>query len=61
VEEKPDGSAVFELNVIINFELQRDLFAYAEGVCVLAPQHFAKEMEMKLSKAAELYKLKVRK
>jgi len=33
-----DGSAVFQLRVIINNELIRDLMGYAEGVCVLSPR-----------------------
>jgi predicted DNA-binding transcriptional regulator YafY len=55
VQQNEDGSAIFELNVVINFELQRDLFAYSEGLCVLAPQHLAETMRDKLRKAVEHY------
>ena len=37
-ETKEDGSAVFELNVIVNRELVRLLFGYAEGLKVLYPR-----------------------
>ena len=32
VERDPDGSAVFQLEVVLNYELERDLISYAEGI-----------------------------
>ncbi|MDR0795008.1 MAG: WYL domain-containing protein [Tannerella sp.] len=55
VTENEDGSAVFELEVVINSELQRDLFAYSEGLRVLSPNWFSAQMKHKLQKALDLY------
>jgi predicted DNA-binding transcriptional regulator YafY len=55
VQQNDDGSAVFEIEVVINFELERDLFAYCEGICVLAPQRLAEKMCDKLQKAMTNY------
>lgn len=45
LETKEDGSAIFELNVIINRELVRLLFGYAEGLKVLHPRKVRYIME----------------
>ena len=37
-EDREDGSAVFELRVIVNRELVRLLFGFAEGIRVLRPR-----------------------
>jgi predicted DNA-binding transcriptional regulator YafY len=55
IDENPDGSAVFEMEVVLNFELQRDLLAYSDGLQVIAPQCLADEMKRRLEKAARLY------
>ncbi len=44
IETYDDGSVLYELNVVINHELQRDFFAYADGVTVLQPQHLVNYM-----------------
>ena len=46
VESNEDGSAVFEVNVIVNRELVRLLFGYAEGLKVLYPRKL-KQMMLK--------------
>ena len=45
VERSADGSMVFEINVIINRELVRLLFGFAEGVEVLSPRKLRRQME----------------
>lgn len=47
VEERTDGSMVFQIRVIINHELMRDLMGYAEGVQVLAPRFLVNQMRKK--------------
>jgi predicted DNA-binding transcriptional regulator YafY len=56
IKENADGSAVFEMEVALNFELQRDLFAYSDGLRVLAPQQLVNEMKEKLENAVRLYR-----
>lgn len=46
---------VFEINVIINRELHREFFGFAEGVRVLFPQYLADFMRYKLIKAVKEY------
>jgi predicted DNA-binding transcriptional regulator YafY len=55
IEFLEDGSAIFEINVVINQELQREFFGYADGVQILEPQHLAEFMKQKLEKAATAY------
>ena len=47
VQQNEDGSVVFQLRVIINPELERDLMAYAEGIQVLAPRQLVRRMQKK--------------
>lgn len=55
VERLEDGRVVFEINVVINPELQRDFFGFANGVRVIEPQHLADFMKLKLEKAVRNY------
>lgn len=56
VEEKEDGSMIFEIEVVINQELQREFFGFADTIKVLSPQLLADFMAWKLRLAAEKYK-----
>lgn len=56
VEEKEDGSMIFEIEVVINQELQREFFGFADTIKVLSPQSLADFMAWKLRLAAEKYK-----
>lgn len=47
VERKADGTMVFEIDVIINPELIRELMSYAEGVKVLSPERLARTIRNK--------------
>ena len=38
IEEDMDGYTTFQLEVIVNPELERDLLAYGCGITVLSPQ-----------------------
>ena len=50
-----DGSMLFQIKVILNQELARMLFSYAEGVRVLAPRHLEHIIKKKFSQGSELY------
>lgn len=56
VEENEDGSKIFELNVIINQELQREFFGFADTIKILTPQSLVDFMSWKFRLAKELYK-----
>jgi len=55
IEHLPDGSALFEIEVVINQELQREFFGFAAGIQILFPRHLADFMKATLGKAAEKY------
>lgn len=56
VERHEDGSAIFQVEVVLNYELERDLLGFGEGVKVLSPEILVRNMSTRLRKAAENYK-----
>ncbi|WP_289764398.1 WYL domain-containing protein [uncultured Duncaniella sp.] len=55
VQRNEDGSAIFQMEVILNYELEKELLGFGEGIKVLAPRDLAHKMSMRLRKAAENY------
>ena len=55
VQRNEDGSAIFQMEVILNYELEKELLGFGEGIKVLAPRSLAHKMSMRLRKAAENY------
>ena len=55
VEKNNDGSTVFEIEVVINQELQREFLGFANGITILAPQHLADLIKVKLKRASDNY------
>ena len=51
-----DGSVLFSIDVILNFELERDLLGYGEGVTVLSPQCLVERIQRRLITAIDKYK-----
>lgn len=56
VEEHKDGSKIFEMNVVINQELQREFFGYVDTIKILSPQSLVDFMSSKFRLASENYK-----
>lgn len=56
VKEHDDGSTTFEINVVINQELQREFFGYADTIKILSPQSLVDFMAWKFRLAGENYK-----
>lgn len=56
VQQNEDGSAVFQVRVIVNNELIRDLMGYAEGVCVLSHRSLVRIMQKKYVLGLNRYK-----
>lgn len=44
LEQRKDGSMIFQIKVIVNHELERDLMAYGDSVRVLSPASLVKTM-----------------
>lgn len=55
VEEYEDGSKIFEINVVINQELQREFFGYADTIKILSPKSLVDFMGWKFRLAKERY------
>lgn len=55
LETRTDGSVILEITVVINHELERVFFGYANGLQVLYPQKLVEIMRKKLKRAAEQY------
>ncbi len=55
IEEHEDGSITFEIEVVINQELQREIFGFADSIKVLSPQSLVDFMAWKFRLAKEKY------
>lgn len=51
-----DGSVIFQIKVIINNELIRDLLGYGGGIKVLSPPSLSETIRLQHAKALSLYK-----
>ena len=56
VERCDDGSAVFQLTVCVNYELEKSLIEFGEGIKVLSPKPLATRIMKRFSLALDLYK-----
>ena len=54
VETRKDG-IVFSIDVIPNFELERELIGFGEGLVVLSPNHMVRRMKRKIRLMYESY------
>jgi len=55
IEAHEDGSMVFEVEVVINQELQREFFGFADTIKILSPQSLVDFMRWKFRLAKERY------
>ncbi|WP_085537069.1 helix-turn-helix transcriptional regulator [Massilibacteroides vaginae] len=55
IEEHDDGSKTFEINVVVNLELQREFFGFVDSIKILSPQSLVDFMGWKYRLAKELY------
>jgi len=55
LERYEDGSVLFQINVCINYELERLLLGYGDGIVVKSPEHFVRRMAKILRDAARKY------
>ena len=55
ISENPDGSSIFQIEVVVNFEMYSVFMSYGPGIKVLSPRNAAAYMRDKLREAADLY------
>lgn len=56
METLADGSVLFSIDVIPNYELERDLLGYGESLTVLSPDSLVKKLQERLEKMLENYR-----
>lgn len=56
VQRNEDGSAIFQMEVVLNYELEKDLLLFGEGVKVISPAILVNNMSRRLLHASRLYK-----
>ena len=56
METLADGSVLFSIDVIPNYELERDLLGYGESLTVLSPDSLVKKLQERLEKSLENYR-----
>lgn len=55
LEVDAEGNVTFEIDVIVNFELKRDIMGYGEHITVLSPQYLADEIRARAEKITKNY------
>lgn len=55
IKERKDGSKIFEIEVVINQELQREFFGFADTIQILSPESLVDFMARKLQAASQNY------
>ena len=56
IKENPeDGSCIFRIDVVINFEMYSVFMSYGPGIKIIYPRNAMMYMRDKLKEAAELY------
>lgn len=55
VEIDEEGNGIFQMEVILNYELEKDLLGFGEGIRVLAPKALVDSIGKRIKAAAKLY------
>jgi len=55
LKEEADGSIIIRIDVVLNFELERELLGFGEYVKVLAPRQLVQRIKRRLDTATEQY------
>ncbi len=55
VEVDQDGNAIFQIEVILNYELEKDLLGFGESIRVLSPKSLRDTIARRLKAAAKNY------
>lgn len=56
IETLADGSVLFSIDVIPNYELERDLLGYGESLTVLSPDSLVEKLRNRLEKSLDNYR-----
>ena len=55
ISREDDGSVLFSIDVIHNYELERDILGFGEGITVISPESLASKIQERLQKMQDNY------
>jgi len=55
LDKKEDGSILIRIDVVLNFELEREILGFGESIKVLSPRNLQTRIKQRLTAATELY------
>ncbi len=55
LKEEEDGSVIIRIDVVLNFELEREILGFGENIKVLAPRLLASKIRRRLEQAGRQY------
>ena len=55
ISRSEDGSVLFSIDVIPNFELERDVLGFGEGITIISPKHLAEKLQQRLRDSLQQY------
>lgn len=55
VEREDENGIIIRIDVVLNFELEREILGFGEAIKVLAPKNLATKIKNRLKRSAELY------
>ena len=58
ISREDDGSVLFSIDVIHNYELERDILGFGEGITVISPESLARKIQERLQKMQDNYERK---
>ncbi|WP_341832644.1 WYL domain-containing protein [Sphingobacterium thalpophilum] len=55
LDKKEDGSILIRIDVVLNFELEREILGFGESIKVLSPRNLQTRIKQRLAAATQLY------
>ncbi len=55
LDKKEDGSILVRIDVVLNFELEREILGFGESIKVLSPRNLQARIKQRLTAAAQVY------
>jgi len=55
LDKKEDGSILIRIDVVLNFELEREILGFGESIKVLSPRNLQTRIIRRLEAAKQLY------
>ncbi len=55
-ENQEDGSCIFKIEVVVNYEMYSVFMSYEPGIKIISPKFVAKNLERKFKKSYQQYK-----